>query len=242
LVAAPGEYDGHDLEVLADLPRYSRMILDAFGGAVHGRVLEVGAGTGNFSAHWLPHAKEAVLVEPAGHLHDKLAQRFAHQTTVQTWHGIADTLPSAVTTGGFDCIILCNVLEHIEDDVNTVRHLASLLRPGGSLCLFVPAIPALYGSLDKLVHHLRRYTRTSLRAAVAPSGLHIVHLHYMDMLGVLPWLMVGRVLKKKRFGQEAGLYDRVGVPITRLVETHIKRRKWTVPVGKSLVLVARKAR
>jgi hypothetical protein len=64
----------------------------------------------------------------------------------------------------------------------------------------------------------------------------------MDLLGVLPWLVVGRLLKKRRFGQEAGLYDRVGVPITRLLESHIKRRKMTVPVGKSLVLVARKAR
>lgn len=239
-MAAPGDYDGHDLEVLADLPRYSRMILDAFGGAVRGRVLEVGAGTGNFSAYWLAQANEAVLVEPAEHLHARLAQRFAHQPTVQTWHGIADTLPDAMIAGGFDCIVLCNVLEHIEDDVSTVRHLATLLRPGGTLCLFVPAIPALYGTLDKMVHHLRRYTRTSLRAAIAPSGLQIEQLHYLDLLGVLPWLLVGRVLKKKRFGQEAGLYDRVGVPITRALETQIKQRSLAVPVGKSLAMVARK--
>lgn len=237
-MAAPGDYDGHDLEALADLPRYSAMILAAFGGAVRGRVLEVGAGTGNFSAHWLPSATEAVLVEPAQHLHDRMARRFAHLPHVQTFAGVVEDLPDALRADGFDCIVLCNVLEHIEDDAGTVQYLRTLLRPGGQLCLFVPALPLLYGTLDAAVHHLRRYTRTTLRAAVAPSGLQVRQVRYLDVVGVLPWLVVGRVLKKKHFGAEAGLYDRAGVPVTRAVEALAHLAGLTLPAGKSLVLVA----
>ena len=47
-----------------------------------------------------------------------------------------------------DSIVCLNVLEHIEDDRTTLQNFASVLSPGGHLVLLVPALEALYGTLD----------------------------------------------------------------------------------------------
>ena len=54
--------------------------------------------------------------------------------------------------------MLSNVLEHIEDDAAAVRRFRSVLPEGGRLVILVPALPALYGSIDEAIGHFRRYT------------------------------------------------------------------------------------
>src|SRR5437660_5010024 len=148
---SPGCYEGHELEALADLPRYVGWILRAFGGHLRGRVLELGAGIGNFAAHYVDAVDEAVLLEPARNLFPTLAPRFAGHAHVRTVCGILDEwcdLPAKRGGPGarpFDAAVMVNVLEHIGDDLGTVRRLGPLLRPGGKLLVFVPALPWLYG-------------------------------------------------------------------------------------------------
>ena len=102
--------------------------------------------------------------------------------------------------------------------------------------LFVPAHRWLFGSLDELVHHHRRYTRGSLTRVLESAGFEVQQLRYCDALGVLPWLLVGRVLRRKQFDPgSVRLYDRVGVPLTALFEARI-----VPPLGKSLWCIARK--
>ena len=45
--------------------------------------------------------------------------------------------------------VAVNVLEHVKEDVESIRRLSDLVRPGGRLVLLVPAMPALYGKLDE---------------------------------------------------------------------------------------------
>ena len=89
-------------------------------------------------------------------------------------------------------LVLCNqVLEHLEDDVSAIRHLAQMARryvlitvPGGA-----------YNSTSKLVGHFRHYSRDEICAKVSAAGLRIIHqrewgfpVHslYKFMLGSLP--------------------------------------------------------
>ena len=140
----------------------------------------------------------------------------------------------AVAVGSFDACLLVNVLEHIDDDVRTLRCVREILAPGGSLLVFVPALPQLYGSLDALVHHQRRYTKTSLSRVVTQAGFRLTSLRYFDVLGVLPWLLAGRVLKRQQFDRRAAeAYDRWVVPVGSRLE-----RVWEPPLGKNLVCVA----
>ncbi len=229
-------YEGQDLEALADMPNYTHWLLEPFRPHLQGRVIELGAGIGNVSIRWVKEASAALLVEPAARLHDRLFARLAGHTHVQTFCGLLEEVPSELLEQPYQSALLVNVLEHIPDDVATLKGLYELLEPGGHLLLFVPAFPWLYGSLDALVLHCRRYTKGSLRSAVEQAGFQVETLRYCDALGVLPWFVMGRVLRRKRFDTgSVHLYDRFGVPLTALVEARI-----VPPVGKSLWCVAQK--
>lgn len=227
-------YAGHDLEALADLANYSGAILDRFSPHLRGKVLEVGAGIGNFAARFLPLVDEAVLVEPAHNLFDRLSGRFAGDARVRALHGVVEEAP--LDAGAFDAAVMVNVLEHVPDDDATLRRLHELLRPGGALLLFVPALPAIYGELDRELGHHRRYTKGGLDDVVRGAGFKVERLEWFDLLGVVPWFLVGRVLRSKHIDPRgAMLYDRVVVPALSSLE-----RRVPPPVGKNLVCVGRK--
>jgi SAM-dependent methyltransferase len=238
----PACYEGHDLEALADLPHYVDWILQGFAAHLHGRVLEVGAGTGNFSVRYIDTVSEAVLLEPAQNLHPLLVTRFAGKPHVRVECGLLEEWAERPAVEGghddrpFDAAVLVNVLEHIADDEGTIQRLAELLRPGGKLLVFVPALPWLYGSLDAQVHHHRRYSRLGLTRVVEQAGLELVSLHFFDIAGVLPWLFAGRVLRQRSFSARAAfIYDRVVVPIASRLE------RWLcLPLGKNLLCVAQR--
>lgn len=225
-------YQGQDLEALANLRHYTRWILDGFAPHLRGRVLEVGAGIGNVSARYLDQVQAATLVEPAANLYARLEQRFAGNTSVQTFCGTLAELPAEHRE--FDCALMVNVLEHIADDRAVLRQLAERVRPGGAVLIFVPALQALYGSLDAMVGHERRYAKRELGEKLRGAGLRIEKLHYMDVIGMAPWLVAGRVLRQRSFhAGGAELFDRWAVPVGRALESVV-----APPIGKSLLAVA----
>jgi SAM-dependent methyltransferase len=236
--ASPHDYAGQDLEALADLPNYYRWILRTFAPYLsHKSILEVGAGIGNFSAHYVDAVRAAMLLEPAPNLHHKLAQRFSDRPHIKTFCGTLETLLAEQPLKDLDAALMVNVLEHIEQDGDTLRALKGTLKGDGALLIFVPALQWLYGSLDALVHHCRRYDARSLSAVVQSAGFVIEQLFYFDALGVLPWWLSGRVLRQSAFSSRAAvIYDRVVVPIASRIESRVR-----VPLGKNLVCVARPA-
>jgi SAM-dependent methyltransferase len=229
-------YVGQDLEALAEIPNYQNWILRHFRPHLHGRVLEIGAGVGTLSALYRDRVDTAVLLEPAPNLIDRLRTRFEGDTGVTV---LGDRLDQARASGdladaSFDAVVLINVLEHIDDDAAMLDDIRELLKPGGMLLLFVPALQWLFGSLDTLVGHRRRYHKRALRSLLEREGFAIQDLRYFDALGVLPWYVTGRVIKAKLFNERAArIYDTIGVPVGRLAETFV-----TPPVGKNLLCVA----
>ena len=227
-------YEGQDLEALADIPRYQDWVLEPFRPHLRGRVLEVGAGIGNLSARYVDNVAEAVLVEPAQNLAGRLQSAFAKYPHVRTVAAPLDAVASEFTPNSFDACILVNVLEHVEADLAMLLTLHRLIKPSGILLIHVPALPILYGSLDALVQHHRRYTRTSLRRVVEGASFAIRELRYSDVLGVLPWFVAGRILRRPRFDPGAArLYDRFFVPVGARLE-----RLFSPPLGKNLTCIA----
>ena len=133
----------------------------------------------------------------------------------------------------FDTIVAFNVLEHIEDDVGMLKTAATLLRPGGSVVLFVPSLPILYGTNDALVNHYRRYTKSTLGTALRSAGLAMERLEYFDLFGIVPWFIAGRVLRRSPSHSGIDTYDRVVTPVSRALD-----RVLGPPLGKSLIAVA----
>jgi 2-polyprenyl-3-methyl-5-hydroxy-6-metoxy-1,4-benzoquinol methylase len=96
----------------------------------------------------------------------------------------AGTLAGLPAQRSFDSILYIDVLEHIEDDRVEARHAAGRLRSGGKLIVLAPAHQWLYSPFDEAIGHFRRYSRSSLAAAV-PSELKLVELRYLDCVGLL---------------------------------------------------------
>jgi len=229
-------YDARTLEASEDFVRYNRWVVSAFGPAIGGRALEIGCGIGTMSALLVERCSELVLVEPAPNLRARLTERFAGSPSVTVCEGLLETAVQRrpdVFESGFDAVVAFNVLEHIEDDVGALRQAADLLRPDGRVCLFVPAMPWLYGAVDAQVDHVRRYTKATMGAALAAAGLQPERLQYLDLLGMVPWFVFGRVLKRSTQGGGVGWYDRVVIPVCRGLD-----RLVGPPVGKNLVVVA----
>jgi SAM-dependent methyltransferase len=79
----------------------------------------------------------------------------------------------------YSLILMLDVLEHLEDRVGAVRHALTLLEPGGTFVITVPAFMALWTNHDVLNHHFIRYTKASFRQVAKQAGLRIQEERYL---------------------------------------------------------------
>jgi len=227
-----------ELDALAEAKNYYRWILRRFRPFLGKRVVEVGAGIGTFSKFLLEvGVDELILVEPAKNLFPILQQRFSGDPKVRVVHGYLENLADmGVTASGVDSIVLVNVLEHIEDDGRALKAAYRVLIPAGTLLLFVPALPWLYGTLDAAFGHARRYTKRSLSSKLTDAGFRILELRYFNLPGVISWFVAGKLLRRRTLqDRDVRLYDRWVVPWASRVE-----ERWKPPVGQSLLAVGQK--
>jgi hypothetical protein len=86
-----------------------------------------------------------------------------------------------------DLVLSANLIEHVAEDVGAVKSMVAGLPKGGYLALLVPAMPSIYGSLDTLDCHQRRYTPRTLRTVVKASDVTIETLRHFNVAGALGW-------------------------------------------------------
>jgi SAM-dependent methyltransferase len=227
----PGDQIGAaTLEQLAAAPRYNRWMFDRLRPWVGRRVLEVGSGIGNLS-EFLLDRERVVLTDTRPEYLDRLRARFAaHSNVAITRLYLPDDL-RALDGQRFDTIICLNVLEHIADDRASLRALRALLGPGGHLVLLVPALPALFGTMDEALGHHRRYTSAELRAAFSEAGLRPIHIEYFNLAGIPGWWLAGRVLRRRLIPAGSLALFEALVPLFRL-ERFLPWR-----IGQSLIAI-----
>ncbi|MDB5695393.1 MAG: class SAM-dependent methyltransferase [Sphingomonas bacterium] len=210
------------------LQRYGALPGDA-------RILEIGCGTG----HNLPMlarfgAVEAIEIDPA-------ARAIASE---RLGRPVGDApLPElpGVERGAYDLIAVLDVVEHIADDVAALKAMGECLKPGGKILIAVPAHPWMWSAHDVVNHHHRRYTKASLRAAIAEAGLRPEKLGWLNSL-LFPLAAAGRLAGKLTGRQDSddspppGLVNALFERIFRL-ERHLVGRVPLTP-GISLVTLA----
>jgi SAM-dependent methyltransferase len=74
----------------------------------------------------------------------------------------------------FDLICMVDVLEHIDQDTETLIAMKQLLTKDGRILMTVPAYQWLWGAHDEFLHHKRRYSATELRQKIIAAGLQPV--------------------------------------------------------------------
>jgi SAM-dependent methyltransferase len=223
-------------EAMCFARRYHQWILDTARPYIGRQICEVGAGIGNFTDMLAHLPGEAVVpLEPDAHLFGELTGRVQPYAHVRPVHAtLADALPS-LKDSKLDTFVYINVLEHIERDVAEMQMVHRLLADYGHVIIFVPALPALYSRIDRLLGHFRRYTKRQLLDAVQSAGFHVRACFYMDFPGMLPWYLLNTLLGKARLDpKQVRCYDAC-IPLIRKVESLIRP-----PVGKNLFLAAQK--
>ena len=224
---------GRQLEAAGrDKPRYRRYQYDLIAPHCGRTILEVGAGLGEF-AEQFDDVDRLVLTDVDPGAVDLMARRFAGRPEVQTRTlalGVAPELDEPV-----DSVVAINVLEHIEDDAGALRSLATAVKPGGSIVLWVPGYQQLYGEFDRKVGHVRRYTPSTLASAVRRAGLDVELVKPVNLLGGIAWwLTVRRGGSTSPDSKLVAVFDRFVVPVTRALERVVRP-----PFGQSVLCVAR---
>jgi SAM-dependent methyltransferase len=202
------------------------------------RFLDAGCGTGLNLSH-LAERGRAVGVDLA-----EEAVRFARSRGVNVVRGNVLRLP--FRDGSVDGVSSFDVLYHawVTDDGAAVRELARVLRPGGRLLVRVPALKLLWGAHDEAVLSRHRYHRRELRALLEGTGLEVDRISYCNSI-LFPLLLARRTLDRwlDRHGSDV---EFLPAPLewafkkALLAEAALIGRGFSLPVGASLVALARK--
>ena len=202
------------------------------------RILEAGCGYGGNLA-----MLRAIGETEAFEFDDDARAHSATHSGVPVAYG---RLPDEIGFAGerFDLIAMLDVLEHIDDDLGSLRTLRDRLADGGSLLLTVPAVPWLWSEHDVLHHHKRRYTRSQLHQRLREAGLEPVRLGYFNSL-LFPLALVERLLSRLT-GRKGEGHDTPPERLNGLLTTIFSLERSLLgrvrfPIGLSLFAVARKA-
>jgi glycosyltransferase involved in cell wall biosynthesis len=197
--APAGDVGAMTLRRMEGLAAYNRWLHDRFDAFLGHRVLEVGSGVGN-QTRFFADRERVVASDIEPHYLRELRRRFEDSDNVRVASFVFPLGPAEradLQGERIDSIVCMNVLEHIEQDGPTLRDFAAVLPQGGKLVLLVPALPALYGTLDVALHHFRRYDRDGLVKLVSEAGFEVREVRYLNRLGVFGWWLNSRLLRRR---------------------------------------------
>jgi SAM-dependent methyltransferase len=194
--------DGHGGEILLRLnraPRFSRWMADVIRPYAGSRVLELGAGIGNLTTHLVPRASYwATDINPE--YLDNLERLRANRPYLHVAHVDATDAATFPTLQSFDTVIFLNVLEHLPDDAGALRNVYAALENSGTAVVLVPCGPKLFGTLDEVLGHCRRYTEKQLVAIGESVGFKVERILKFNRTGVVAWWLNGKILRRRTFG------------------------------------------
>jgi SAM-dependent methyltransferase len=151
----------------------------------------------------------------------------------------------------FDIVGAFDVLEHIDADDRVLQCVHDALRPGGLFIVTVPQYQWMWSTLDEVVCHKRRYSRSELLRKVASARFEVVFCSSF-VTALFPAMVASRLLSRARrapgdrkaaFTSEVILSpaaNRVCDWIMRVDELAL-RAGLSLPFGGSLLIVARKS-
>jgi glycosyltransferase involved in cell wall biosynthesis len=194
--------DVHGSQILSRLnraPRFTKWMADVIRPYVGEKVLEIGAGTGNLTLQLIP--RKLYWASDINPLYlsylENVSRNRPYLRVCYTDGQAGESYPREQR---FDTVICLNVVEHLEDDLGALRNIRSVLEDAGRAIILVPCGPWLMGTLDEVLGHQRRYTRTQLRDLVAKAGFSLETLLEFNRIGVIAWWLNGKLLRRRTFG------------------------------------------
>jgi SAM-dependent methyltransferase len=101
----------------------------------------------------------------------------------------------------WDVTFLLDVIEHIPDDVEVLRQVSEILRPGGLVFVTTPALNFFWSYNDDVGHHLRRYNKNDMKSLASKAGLELVDARYFMFL-LSPLYLLARSRRVAHLSEE----------------------------------------
>lgn len=156
------------------------------------KIVDVGCGTGALLG----------FLEKYGEVYGFDASPLAVEYAGERGKGVVQqgALPDDIPFGKerFDLITAIDVLEHVQDDVTSLKVIYRLLNERGIFVCTVPAFRFLWSGHDKVHHHFRRYTRRELKDKLLAAGFEIRKISYYNTL-LFPPIAFIRLVKGLNF-------------------------------------------
>jgi glycosyltransferase involved in cell wall biosynthesis len=236
--APDGDVGAMTLRRMAMLAPYNRWLHERFAPFLGNRILEVGSGVGNQTRFFVDERERVIASDVEPHYVRELIGRFGERPNVRVASYRFPLAPDDrddLKAERLDTIVCMNVLEHIEDDRATLRDFAEVLMPDGRLVLLVPAMKALYGTLDQHLHHYRRYADDELRDKVTAAGFRVETMRFLNRPAVPGWWINSRLLRRR-------VMPRGQLRVFKWIMPLLKLEEHRPPsFGLSLLVLARKA-
>ncbi len=199
------------LDTLSRANRFNRWMADTVSPYLGDEVLELGAGMGNLTRLVASRKRRYIATDIDTEHLSRLEARLHHRPNIET--AVCDLSRPAdfePWRGKVDSVICLNVLEHIEDDMAGLKNIRSCLRPGGRAVILVPQGSAVYGTLDEVLGHFRRYSKAELEAKLKSAGYRVERVLEFNRVTYPGWYVNGRILKRRHFSRfQLGVFDRL---------------------------------
>lgn len=194
--------DQYGSEILARLrraPRFTKWMADTIRPYIGDRVLEIGAGIGNLTLNLIP--RKLYFASDINPLYlRELKKLESTRPYLRTGHldlVAGETYPREQK---FDTVICLNVLEHVKADHIALANIRDVLRNGGTAIVLVPQGAGLFGTLDRVLGHHRRYAKSEFGALAKSAGFEVKQIFEFNRAGSPAWWLNGRVLRRSTFG------------------------------------------
>ena len=138
---------------------------DLVGTLPAGRVLEVGCGAGSNLADLARTGHSGRGVDQSERVRAIARQMIADHPSFDVCGEIGRS-----DVGGYDYLMVFEVLEHIENDTMALADWRRCLKPGGIVVASVPAHRRRWGPSDVWAGHFRRYERNDVERLMSAAG------------------------------------------------------------------------
>ena len=201
-----------------------------------GYILEIGCGTGG-NLNMLAKFGNVVGMEI-----NEGAKKYAEEVHENKYEIRLGSSPHNITfkdVGKFEMCCLFDVLEHIEEDVLSLKYIKRMMKPEGIILITVPAYPWLFGPHDMALEHKRRYTKAELINKANEAGLEAIRYSHFNTI-LFPIVLVRRIIEKLRMDNKEIVMDRPNKLtnyILKLIfgfEQEILK-KYNLPYGASII-------
>lgn len=218
---------------------FIRQYLKLIPSKTHRKILDIGCGTGK-NLEMLTNYGKVQSVD-----YSISAIKFCYQRGFKNVKKA--TLPCLpFNSNSFDLVTLFDVLYHqgIKNDLQAIKEIFRLLKPGGYLLVTDCAHQFLFGPHDVAMHARQRYSKKELAQKIQKAGFTIKRSSYIYFFS-FPIFLINRLFKKYLFKSSTSDLKSTPALINQLlIFIHRLEAKvlgiMPLPIGSSIIILAQK--